>query len=274
MINLPDNPFCIWTENRIKKNKNAMILVNGSLGGGKSYSCIGLSQQISKRLGTNFNVNDNLAFTFTELLEKMKLPQNQAPGTCFIFEEVGSVGSGAASRSWQSKANQFFFSFVQTCRHRNQILFFNAPNYSNIEKGTRDLLHFQLETKGIDFKNKLCFLKPFRIQTNSRTGKTYFKYLRVTYQGKTVKFQQMGVKHPGNFATEQYEKLKLAFTSKLNQSIIDAEKKVTQPQKKVSKLRLKELLEQGLKVKEIAKRLGVSTRWIYELKVQYFNKNA
>ena len=59
-------------------------------------------------------------FNFKDLLKKMQLPQNQKPGTPFIFEEVGSFESGASARAWQSQANKFFFSFMQTSRHRNQ----------------------------------------------------------------------------------------------------------------------------------------------------------
>lgn len=262
MIKLPVNPFHLWAINRIKKNKNVLIIVNGPTGGGKSYSCISLANDLAKELGTNFTVKDNLAFKFPDLLEKMKLKQNTAPGTCFVFEEVGAFGGGASAREWQSKSNKFFFSFMQTSRHRNQILFMNCPNFAFLEKGARLLVHMQLECKGIDHKKKVAYLKPFRVQVNSRTGQFYFKYLRVGYEGKTIKFNELAVKHPGKEIAAEYEKYKTKFTDELNESIVAKEEKKKE-QSKVNETRLKELLEQGMRKYEIAERLGVCRQTIY-----------
>ena len=260
-MKLPSNPFVIWVKGRIKKNRNAIILVNGSTGSGKSYASISLAQEIAKELGTSFNVNDNLSFKFTDLLQKMNLEQNQGAGVCFVFEEVGSIGSGAASRQWQSKTNLFFNSFVQTSRHRNQILIMNCPSYSALEKSVRALIHTQLETLYINPKEKVCYLKPYICQTNSRTGKTYFKYLRVKYDGKQFKFNKLGLKHPGDKAVDEYEKMKMTFTTELNQMIIDSDKgesklKPLSPEQKEWKV----LWDQGKNVKEIAEIRGYSER--------------
>ena len=265
MIKLPQNPFIIWIRERINQNKNAMILINGATGSGKSYSCLSLAREVANDLNTSFSVENNVAFKFTELLEKMNLPENQSPGTVFIFEEVGSVGSGASARKWQSQANQFFFSFAQTSRHRNQILFMNCPNFSFLEKGTRSLIHFQLECNGIDFKKKIAYLKPYRIQINSRTGKFYFKFLRIKYNGLSIKFNQLAVKHPEMVDVKVYEAMKTDFTTKLNKMIIEEETK--KPMKrKVEPYRVKELLEQGLTQKEIGFRLGVTPKTIRKYK--------
>jgi len=193
----------------------------------------------------------------------MKLPQNQKPGTVFVFEEVGAFGGGASAREWQSQANKFFFSFMQTSRHRNQIVIMNCPNFSFLESGARSLVHLQMEMKRIEKVNGLSFAKPFRVQVNSRTGQFYFKYLRATWKGSRYKVQEISFKIPTEEIVNEYEDLKSKYTAQLNDAIINSEKPEKEnPTRKVNLLRLQELFEQGLTGKEIAERLEVSERTI------------
>ncbi len=176
-----------WIENRISKNKNVIIVINGATGSGKSWSALTLAYDISKKLGTNFIVKDNVGFNFTDLLKKTMLPHNTKAGTCFIFEEVGAVGGGASAREWQSRVNRFFFSFLQTTRHRNQILIFTCPHFSFLDAGARSLVHLQIIMQGINFKKNVTYTKPYVLQVNQRTGKIYFKMLRYKVDGMRYK---------------------------------------------------------------------------------------
>ena len=110
-----------WVEKKIKKNKNAIIIFNGETGSGKSYACLKFAVDLSKRLETLFTVKGNMAFKFSNLLKKTKMPKNNKPGTVFLLEEIGAFDSGAAAREWQSEANKFFFSFLQTSRYKRQL---------------------------------------------------------------------------------------------------------------------------------------------------------
>lgn len=270
MEKLKIDPIRKWVSKRIKQNKNVIISINGSTGSAKTYSAISLGYTYAKALGTNFTIKDNVDFNFKELLKKMQLPQNQKPGTPFIFEEVGSFGSGASSRSWQSQANKFFFSFMQTSRHRNQILIFTCPHFSFLERGARSLVHIQMETAGIDFSKRVAYLKPYRIQVNSRSGQFYFKYLRVTYQGKRFKFKKMGVEHPPQDMADEYEIIKDKFTSDLNKSIIAQEEATDKPKKEKNPVMLDRLLanqaSSGLTNKEIANLSGHGEATVYRRK--------
>ena len=223
MESLPVRPISVWVKNRIVKNSSVIISINGGTGTGKTYTGIELGRQYAEELGTPFSIKDNMDFNFHKLLKKMQLPQNQKPGTVFIFEEVGSFESGASSRGWQSQANKFFFSFMQTSRHRNQILIFTCPHFSFLEKGARSLVHMQMEMAGINHAKRIAYVKPYRIQVNSRTGQFYFKYLRFTYKGKKHKLSRLEVPHPPQDMVDEYEIIKTAFTSALNKTIINAE---------------------------------------------------
>lgn len=214
-----------WATDRVKKNKNAIIIVNGPTGSGKTYSCISLAVDAAAMSETPFTIEDNLAFKFTDLLKKMQLPQNQKPGTVFVFEEVGAFGGGASSREWRSKANKFFFSFMQTSRHRNQILFMNCPDFSFLEAGARKLVHFQMEMGGINFNSKLAMIKPYQVQINSRTGKYYFKYLRINTKAGQHILNRILVRYPPKKKVAAYEIRKAKFTDSLNQEIINKDEK-------------------------------------------------
>lgn len=234
------------------------IVVHNS---GKTYTCISLAQDVAKANGSHFTIEDNLAFNFTDLLKKMEKPENRAPGTVFIFEEVGSVGGGASAREWQSKANKFFFSFMQTSRHRNQIVLMNCPNFSFLEYGARSLVHMQIEMERIDFNSKTAYGRPYIIQVNSRTGKFYFKYPRIVLNGRKSKLTKIKVHHPGMDIAKVYEAEKYKFTTALNKSMAGEE--VEQEHQKdryhkVNNEKLIEFIEKGIKTTDIAKYFGVT----------------
>ena len=204
------------------KSKNAICVFNGATGSGKTYSALAIAEYMAKELGTNFSVAGNMAFDFGSLLKKTMLDKNKEPCSIFLFEEVGSMGLGAASRQWQSKANLFFSSFLQTTRHRRQILLFTCPLFSNLDVTSRQLCHFGIEMRGINYKHKLGIIKPLKLQTNISTGKIYRKYIRVVKEGVHLKLKTANIKHPSKQLTADYEKEKLKFTTALNQSIIEA----------------------------------------------------
>jgi len=262
MERIKHNPILIWIKNRIKANKNVILVVNGATGSGKTYSAIALAKQIADMFKTNFSIKENLDFNFTGLIKKMDLPQNGRKGTVFIFEEVGAAGSEAASMEWQSKTNRFFNSFLQTSRHQNQILIFTCPFFANLDKRCRSLAHMQMQTDGIDFKKKIAFLRPYRIQVNSRTGQFYFKYLRCYYEGKYFKFKRLEVPHPPMDMSEEYEKIKTKYTNQMRKDIIDKSKEKPKTKSKVDLEKLKDYINKDMKTSEIAKIYGVTERTI------------
>ena len=259
MIKVVGDPIIQWIERRIKKNKNVILIINGATGSGKTYAGLYVANKIAKKLGTNFSVEENVAFDFENLIKKTKLPQNTKPGTPFLFEEVGAVGSGSAARSWQSKLNQMFFSFLQTTRVRNQILIFTCPMFSYLEKGARSLVHMQLEMLSINLGNNLAYSKAFVLQTNSRTGKIYFKYLKIKIDGRKIRYKKYKTKLPPKEITEPYELAKEKFLKKLDEYMMNSGKGGKQASRKEFDVELLLLLlKEGLKPTEIANKMGYS----------------
>lgn len=266
MIQLDFNPLLIYIRQRIRKNRNMIISVNGPTGSGKSYASLYLGLRLGELMGTNFSIKDNVDFSFSKLLQKMNLPENKKPGTVFVFEEVGSVDSGASAKQWQSKQNLFFNSFIQTARSRNQILIFNCPQFSFLEKSSRQLVHCQLSMTGIDTKKKVSYGKPFMLQSNSITGKQYFKYLRFNYQGTKHKFQQMIFQLPPKDIISEYESEKQKYLDELNKKIISADngqkKKTGFKEITIPSDTLREYVRQGKSIAEISRIFRCSTRTI------------
>lgn len=265
-----------WLYKRIiYNNKNAIIIFNGDTGSGKSYACLRLAQDAAKMFETRFSIEKNVAFQFDDLLKKTKLPENTKKGTVFIMEEVGAFGSGASSREWQSKANKFFFSYLQTARSKNQVLILNCPSFSYLEKGARGLVNFQFEAKGVNTKKKISKFMGFSLQVNRRTGKIYFKFLRYVDRGvkRKARFKEFTLPDPK--LLKEYEIEKKKFTDAHDQKIIDDANK---PKKKVydeKRGRRKEncfaLLDAGKRVEEIADILDCSTPLVYVYRQLYKN---
>lgn len=245
---------------RIEKNKNAILIVNGPTGSGKSYYGLSISKRISEQLGTEFSVKGNVAFSFRDLLIKTKLPQNQKPGACFLLDEIGAIGGGGMSREWQSKANKLFFSWTQTIRHKNQVLIMTCPYFTYLDSSTRKLVHMQLIMDKINYVQETSRAKPYILQISQRKEKTYFKYLRIIKGRRKYKLLYQSTPLPPKQMLAEYEALKETFTTQLEQSIIDADKPKKDKRVKVNKPLMENLINQGLSTKEIGGMMGV-TRW-------------
>lgn len=263
-----------WINKRIERNKNCIGIINGPTGSGKTYAAIDFALTLSKDNGTNFTIKDNLDFSFVALKKKMNLKCNDKPGTVFIFEEVGAIGGGAASREWQSKANTFFFSFMQTARHKNQILLMTCPQFSYLDKGVRQMCHLQITMLHINPKTKKSVAKPFIIQINPMSGKMYPKYLRYRRKGRKTSLKRIQFDLPPKRIVDEYEKLKLTYTKNLDREILEKKEK---PQFKIKADPdlIAYFRSRGLTQMETAIKLGVTTRTIqkYEHIEREANKN-
>lgn len=268
------NPIVKWIKRRILKNKNCIIIINGATGSGKTYAAIDLALQLSNDLETNFTIENNMAFHFSDLLLKTKLKGNDKPGTVFVFEEVGSTQSGSSSREWQSKGNIFFFSFMQTSRHKRQILIMTCPNFHYLEKGARELVHMQVSMVGMNQGAKESYGKPFILQVDPVRGKIYMKYLRFTFEGRKTAFKKMTFNLPPPDILETYENYKTKFTSGLEKMIIDKTRAKEKNKPKITSEDVLALRKTGLTQQQTAKKLSVSLRTVqnYEYRLKEAEK--
>jgi len=245
-----------FIKDRIDHNKNFIEHIAGETGSGKTYVGLRECVDLSQIFGTPFSIENNMDFNFVNLLKKMQLQGNDKPGTCFLFEEVGSIDSGADSQEWQKKENQFFSSFMQTSRHKQQILIFTSPMFTNMQKKTRELCHMGMTMLSINPSTKLSSVKPLRIQVNRVSGKMYMKYIRFKYESLRYKLGRVEFELPPPEIIKQYEDAKTKFTTKLNDKIIDYSKPKLKPLTDRQEYYM-ELYKQGLKPEEIAEKMHV-----------------
>ena len=265
------NHIVNWIVKRIKKNKNAIIVINGQTGSGKTYVGLQLGYEIAQAMNTPFTIDGNVDFSFTGLLKKTMREENTKPGTAFLFEEVGAYGGGASARDWQSKANRFFWSFLQTTRHKNQVLIFTCPMFSFLDVGARVLCHMQIMMLGIDYKKQISITRPYLLQVNTRTGKIYFKLMRYyNRRGIEILIEGQRIHKPNEDILRSYEIMKEQFTSSLNKSIIDEEEKTIKKAepKPLTPIQQEvyELSKSDMADKEIALKLSKSRSYVSEIR--------
>ncbi len=271
------NRIINWTCIRIGKNKNAIILICGETGGGKTYAAIELGLECAEVWNSNFTMKDNVAFDFKSLLKKTKLPQNiNKPGTAYIFEEVGAVGSGASSRAWQTKLNKFFVTFMQTARHKNQILIMTTPVFGFLDRGVRVLCHMLMQTSHINFRTRQSYVIPYEGQVNAKTGKEYWKKLRYIKDGRKHRLDFQGIRHPPQDMVDEYEIMKTEFTKSLEKDILKGNKEViSKPKCKIDGIdesRYQFYVDKGYKMKRIAELEGVSLSTVKRFKLKFKNR--
>lgn len=251
--------FLAYVQKRIKENKNFLCSITGQTGSGKSYSALRLGEQ----LDPDFSI-DRVAFNpreFMRILESGRLKS----GSVVVFDEAGV---GMSHREWQSIGNRLINFVLQTFRHRNYIVIFTTPHMGFIDAASRKLFHCHMETVGINKKEKVCRLKPLLLQINQRKGDTYFKYLRILIPGQgLVPLKRLSVALPSKELRAAYEEKKTAYTSALNQEIL--QELEDRHAKKAPKLTARQqevvdLLGEGYTVDAVAESLGCQERAVYD----------
>lgn len=204
--------------NRKKKGLYTLIFVAGLPGTGKSSSCIRLAELISKRLtGENQITEDNIFDDFLGLvgfIRKAK-PEEVNIG---VIEEASVL---FPSRRAMSGENVDINRVLDTARKKQVILLANAPLWNSIDTHMRALGNIYIETLSIDQKNSFVICKPLGLQTNPKSGKTYYHYMSV--KGREIHRVLIG--KPNKETWERYEKRKDAFMDKVYQKAIHRNKK-------------------------------------------------
>lgn len=216
------HPLLIWAKNKLSKNQNIICVFTGPTGSGKTYAALDLCLTLSRIFGTDFSLKKNMSFEFEGMLKKMMLEENKKPGTCFLFEEVGVLSSGGSSASWQSELNKFFHSFLQTSRHRNQVLVMTVPNFAFIAKGIRMLVHMVVDMGGINPQAKESWGFAKLVSCQNFKGEVWMKWIRYRIPGEnmTRKLVKTYFSCPVGYVLEEYEMQKTEYTNSLYNDMI------------------------------------------------------
>lgn len=246
--------FLNCIKKRTKNNRNAVVMVVGDPGTGKSWSSIEMCEELDPTFDST-----RIMFGIVDLMRAIdsnKFP----PGSCVILEEVGVI---ANNKRWYDKFVKALGDVLQTWRHKRIILFINAPDAGEVAKSVNRRIDFLLETLSIDYKNKEVIIKPLSVQVNKTSGKVYYKYLRrVTGRGP-VKIKRIRVGLPSRDLLKYYENEKTGYTSRLYRKRIDELKEPTDLTWKQREVY--ELLQKGYNGVYISGKLGKTQSLVYRM---------
>lgn len=256
-----------WENNRILNNKNVISVTTGQTGSGKSMFDLRKAElSYMKRFNEPFPI-ENICFSVAELMKRIS-SNNLRKGDILILEEAGF---NAGSQDWQSKTTKMFNYLLQTFRSMNICLYMNLPVLSMLAKQARQLVHIHFETNGIDFEKKILKVKPLVHQLNQQSGKSYWKFPRVRFNGKYKPVERMEFGLASKEIRDKYEAKKAKFLSDMTleftQELMLKEKekldKMTRDDLTEYQREIVNLIKEGKTVEDISKLKNVTKQAIY-----------
>jgi len=253
-----ESPIIRFIKDRIKKNKNCIIVIVGGTGSGKSWAALTLAQA----LDPNFGI-DHIAFLAAKFMAMVN--KDFPPGSVLMWDE-GGVELG--SREFMSKKNRLLSKVLQTVRYKNHIIILTVPDLKFIDAHARKLAHLILRTQHISAKKGLNYLSAYNISITPLTGDIYYPHPRIrTTSGRLVSIKRIAVKKPSAELIKKYEIIKKKFGDDLNAST-QKELEGTKDPKLLNKS--EQAVYMGTEYKhtdeEMAKVAGVSRRQIRHIK--------
>lgn len=224
-----------------QENKNALMIVCGETGSGKSYTALKIAELLMKRFSIKYVVFS--AEEFIQLVNSGKLKK----GDVIIWDEAGV---GIPAKEWWSISNKMINYVLQVFRKENLIVIFTTPSFTFIDASTRRLFHAYIETVRVDFKRKQTIVKWMRVQYNPRFGKDYYKYHRVVNSEgiNVVKKLRFGL--PSEQLIKDYEDKKIVFAANLY-SDVEGELKDIREGKEKAHLRVDDMAKEVMEKKEM-----------------------
>lgn len=224
-----EQSWILWIKKRIKNNLNFLSITEGETGAGKSWSLLSIAYQIDKEFESR-----QVSFSLKEVMETINSDWfNEKKWKIIIFDEAQT---DISNRSWQSLTNKLMNYLLSTFRHRNIILFMTSPYSDFLDAQTMKLMHCKFEVRGHNKREKKTLIRPKILQYNSKSKKFYEHSLYVIKNRRLNKLIYWHVPKPPQALIKPYELDKVAFTDRLNKSILDELNKVENKGEKEIKL--------------------------------------
>ena len=188
---------------RHKKGLGTNIFIIGLSGTGKSSTSIRLGELIQKAHEGKIKMS-----IVDSLLKLIEIIRSSKLGDVIVIEEVSVL---FPSRRSMTRENVSVNKIYDTIRKKQLVIISNAPILGSIDSHMRNLGHIIIETLKIYKTQKVVVSKTLRMQTNPRSGKTYFH--RFQRNGRDV--HRIFTKMPNSKVWEEYEKGKDKFVDEL-----------------------------------------------------------
>ena len=266
---------------RLDSGKNCLVIIVGRTGSGKSWAACAILYYcflyMNGREPTTEEMTSCWSFKAKEFVEKMGNPELDIKGLN-LWDDVGPSMSHKTHQSVQNRVVSFL---VQTFRNLQQLVVFTVPMASFVDKSVRNLLHYQIETRHINLKDKICIVKPLELDYNVRMDKMFYHNLTSPSNdgsGLINEVDVAGIPAPPKYITDTYEKFAGEFKTGLTKELIARLARLEEPKEFkalsgqeliIAKQKRKggrkgevlECFERGIFDKEeIAKEIGITTQ--------------
>lgn len=230
----------------LEKEKNALILVVGDPGTGKSDGC----NSFGLILDPTYNPKRVAHKTAERFVHILNNDPTLKRGCAVHWDDAGK---GLKSDEWYKEMNRIVRDILQTFRIDGLIVFINCPDPSFIDKKVLKLFDYWMETSRIDYENKLLYCRFYEIDKNKKTGKIYWhrpKYR--TPDGTLRRIDHLVIPKAPDWFDREYRKMKLITNREIK---IDTEKKLRAMREEEKK---KMLLDSDI-IKEITSNIRLYT---------------
>ena len=212
---------------RFNKGLGTNIFVIGLSGTGKSSTCIReteLIQEAHAKEGRKIKIT-----IVDDLVSLIEAVRNSNLGDAIIPEEASVLFPSRRSMSGENVAVNKIFD---TVRKKQLVIIANAPILGSIDSHMRALGHIMIETLRIYKTQKVVVSKTLKMQTNPRSGKTYFH----RFQRKGREVHRIYTRMPNLELWKKYEKDKDTFMDELYKNLKhDQEVKKQKRNKEINK---------------------------------------
>jgi len=222
----------------LRKRLNALVLILGPTGSGKSWSALRLAEKIDP----NFNV-EQVIFEPLKFIQILNKPKRLKSGSCLIFDDAGLIMD---SRSFMSFTNRAVSHLLQSFRYRRICTLFTSPSDRYIDIGARRLFHYQLEVTSTHKPQGFIRFKVFRIIHKSKFSEPFTIYPR----GPNYKITRIPIGRPSGKLIQAYEQKKRRFLQMYGKKL-EAELQPKEEERKLSDSDIIKMVKKKLKGKQV-----------------------
>lgn len=121
---------------RLRNDKDAVVIVSGERGNGKSV----LAMELAREINPNFDVSKHLLYD-PDVKQLYDLVYNSPPYSVFVVDEAIRL---AHSRTAMSLQNILLVELISLCRFKNHCIIFCLPLMGSIDSAVRSMCTFWL----------------------------------------------------------------------------------------------------------------------------------